>query len=95
MPYYTNHKHKGAYHYACVDVLSVFSVDWKPYYTYHIQKGSLHYVCVDVLLDDAHHYVYHRNICTLHSVHEVVHSDYPGKKQRLNIRLHFDEMNHY
>ena len=53
-----------------------------PYYTLHMHM-------------DAHHYVYHRNICSLHSVHEVVHSEYPGKKQRLNIRIYFDGKNHY
>ena len=53
-----------------------------PYYTLHMHM-------------DAHHYVYHRNICSLHSVHEVVHSEYPGKKQRLNIRVYFDEEKHY
>ena len=43
---------------------------------------------------DAHHYVYQRNICTHRSVHEVVHSEYPGKEQSLNIRIYFDGKNH-
>jgi hypothetical protein len=29
---------------------------------------------------DAHPYVYHRNICIQHCVCELVHSEYPGKK---------------
>jgi hypothetical protein len=44
---------------------------------------------------DAHPYVYHRNICIHHCVHEVVDSEYPGKKQRLNMRIYFDRNNHY
>ena len=52
-----------------------------PYYKLHIEM-------------DAHPYVYHRNICIHHSVHEVVHSECPGKK-KLNIRIYFDRKNHY
>jgi len=45
-----------------------------PYYTFHMHM-------------DVQHYVYQRNFCSLHSVHEVVHSEYPGKKRGLNIRI--------
>jgi hypothetical protein len=44
---------------------------------------------------DTHPYVHHRNICIHHCVHEVVHSQYPGKKQRLNIRIYSDRKNSY
>jgi len=44
---------------------------------------------------DAHPYVYHRNICTHHCVHEVVRLEYPVKTQRLNIRIYFDRKNNY
>jgi hypothetical protein len=37
---------------------------------------------------DADYYVYHRNICIQHCVHEVVHSKYPDKTQRLKIRIY-------
>ena len=96
MPYYTHHKHKGAHHCVCVEVLSDCSIDWMPYYILHSNTDSLQYVCVDVLSCcsfywmpyyklhikmDAHPSLYHRNICTLHSVHEVVHSGYSSKKK--------------
>jgi len=42
---------------------------------------------------DHHPYVYHKNICIHHRVHEVVHSEYPGKTQKLNIRTYFDREN--
>ena len=32
---------------------------------------------------DAHPYVYHRNICILHCVREVVHLEYPGKHTKV------------
>ena len=53
-----------------------------PCYAFHMNKG-------------AHHCVYHRKICIRHSVIEVVHSQYPGKQQRLNIRIYFDRKNKY
>jgi len=38
----------------------------------------------------AHLYVYHRNVCIQHFVHEVAHSQYLAKTQRLNIRIYSD-----
>ena len=96
MPYYILHSYMGAHHYAIVDVLSDSPVEWMFYYILHRYTGAHQYVCVDVLWDcsyywmpyyklhikmDAHPYVYHRNICIHHSVHKVVHSEYPGKKK--------------
>jgi hypothetical protein len=69
MPYYTYHKHKGAHHYVCIDVLSVFSLYWIPYYILYMNI-------------DADPYIYHRNICILHCVREV-HSKYPGKHTKV------------
>jgi hypothetical protein len=34
---------------------------------------------------EAHFYVYQRNIHIQHRVHEVEHSEYPSKTQKLNI----------
>jgi hypothetical protein len=48
-----------------------------PYYPLHMNM-------------DAHPYVYHRNICIHHRAHEILHAEYPGKKQRLNIRIYLD-----
>jgi len=39
---------------------------------------------------DGRPYAYHRNNCIHHWVHEVVHSEDPGKKQKLNIRIYLD-----
>jgi hypothetical protein len=72
--------YKAAHNYVCVDVLSDCTYDWTPYYTLHIHM-------------DAHPYIYHMNICIQHCVYEVVHSQYPGKTQRLNIRIHSDRKN--
>jgi len=66
MPHYTHHRYKGTHHYVCVDVLSDCSYDSMPYYIFHINI-------------DAHPNVYHRNICILHGVREVVHSECPSK----------------
>ena len=77
MLYYRHHKHKGSLHYVCVDVLSDRPFYRMPYYIFHIKM-------------DAQPYVYHKNICIHHSVHEVVHLEYPGKK-KLNIRIWFIE----
>jgi len=43
-----------------------------PYYIFHINT-------------DAHPNVYHRNICILHCVREVVHLDYPGKNTKFKL----------
>jgi hypothetical protein len=53
-----------------------------PYYTLHMHM-------------DAHAYVYHRNIHIQHCVREVVRSKYPGKKQRVNIRIKSDRKNNF
>ena len=78
----------------CVYVLSDSSLDWRSSYTLHKYKNTHHHGCLDVLSDssydcmpcytlhmhmDAQPYVYHRNICIQHCVHDAVHSDYPGK----------------
>ena len=70
MPYYTHHKYKGVHHYVCVDVSSDGPFDGMPYYTHHKYKG-------------VHHYVYHRNNCIQHYVHEVGHSECPGKNEKV------------
>jgi hypothetical protein len=78
MPYYTHHRYKGTHDYVCVYVLSDCSYDCMPYYILHINI-------------DAHPYIYYRNVRIQHCVHEVLHSEYPGKKaQRLNIRIYSD-----
>ena len=110
MPNYILHMHMDATHYVCVDVFSDYTVVWMLYYTHYKYKGVHQYVCVGVLEDcfshwmpyythhkynGAHPYVYHRNTCIQHCLHEVVHSECPGKKQRLNIRIYSDRKNNY
>jgi hypothetical protein len=44
---------------------------------------------------DAHPYVYHRNICIQHCVHEDADLEYPGKNTKPNIRIYSDKKNSY
>jgi len=61
--------YKGTLHYVCVDVLSDSSFYCMPYYPLHMNM-------------DTHPHVYDKNICIHHCVHEVVHSEYSGKKNK-------------
>ena len=68
--------------FVCADVIPVCISVWISSDTLHKYKGG-------------HPYMYHRNICIQHFLHEVVHSQYPAKTQRLNIRKYSDRKNNY
>ena len=96
--HYTRHMNKDVHCYVCVDVDSDCCVDWMPNYAHHMNTDAPQYVCVDVLSDYSSHwissytlrkymathpYVYHTNICIQYFVHEVFHSQYPGKNTKI------------
>ena len=97
MPYYKNCTHTGAHPCACVYVVLDYSLEWMIYYTHHKHKGAHHCECDCVLPNCPFYwkpcYRLHMDM-DVHSVHEV-HSEHPGKKQRLNIRIYFDRKNKY